>query len=202
MESVDKDYILQKGFYVGIFFSIFPIIDLLFGANMSLKSYYFIFYILWMVVYVYLIIMYGKECGKKLKIFDFKSAFRNIFLISAVGLVLLTLTRITMWNVLFTDDYISLNKNRQIALIDYFTSYSESTLNDAYSQGGISDEDYDNSLTQMDDARSMMMERWDIAKEEGVKKSEFFGQLVSNLFFIALLNAILTLFIRRKNEIF
>ena len=202
MESVDKDYILQKGFYIGVFFSIFPIIDLLFGANMSLKSYYFIFYIIWMIVYIYLIIIYGKECGKKLEIFDFKSAFRNIFLISAVGLLLLTLTRITMWNVLFTDDYISLNKNRQIALIDYFTSYSESTLNEAYSQGGISDEDYDNSLAQMEDARSMMMERWDIAKEEGVKKSEFFGQLVSNLFFIALLNAILTLFIRRKNETF
>ena len=73
MESVDKDYILQKGFYLGVFFSIFPIIDLLFGANMSLKSYYFIFYIIWMVVYVYLIIIYGKECSKKLEIFDFKS---------------------------------------------------------------------------------------------------------------------------------
>ena len=90
-------------------------------------------------------------------------------------------------------------------LISASISFTKSALDNAYIEGNLSDEEYDESLVdiegQLEFAESSILEKWEFIKENGISKSLFIGNLVYNLFFIAIYNAILALFLRRKNEI-
>ena len=83
--------------------------------------------------------------------------------------------------------------------------FTKSTLDKAYTDGDLTDDEYDESLTAIDSqlefAESSIAEKWEFIKENGISKSLFVGNLIYNLFFIAIYNAILALFLRRKNEI-
>jgi len=205
MKEVDKVFVLNRGLYLGIFFSIFPFIDLLFGEDMSSKTYYIIFYGLWFVITVYLIYFFGKENRAISDLFDFRSAFRIMFLVSAIGFSLLTVTRITLWNIFYTDKYIELNESRETKLSVYALEYAQSSLDEAYKGGNISSDEYEESLTiienQINQAQEITKERWDFRKKNGISKTLFLGSLVYDLFFISIINLILALIIRRKQEI-
>ena len=205
MKNTEKEFVLNRGLYLGMFFSIFPIIDLLFGENMSSKTYYILFYGLWFFVTTYLIYFFGKENRANTDLFDFKSAFRIMFLVSAIGFSLLTVTRITLWNVFYSAKYIELNQARDTKLSSYALEYAKSSLDQAYKEGSLSDEEYEESITIVDNqvlqAQEMIKEKWDYIKENGISKTLFVGSLIYNIFFISILNAILALIIRRKQEI-
>ena len=204
MKETKNDFVLIRGLYLGVFFSLFPLIDLFFGENMSLKSYFLIFYAFWFFITVYLISFFGKENRKYHDLFDFKRAFKVMFLISAIGLSLLTITRITLWNVLYPEIYIQLNEERDTTLAASAIGYAQSSLDEAYKEGSLSDDEYEESsvmfFNQEDQAKKMINKKWNSIKEEGVSKSFFISQLIYNLFFISVLNAVLALIIRRKQE--
>ena len=205
MENKEKELLLNRGLLLGLFFSIFPILDLMFGAEMSLSKYYGLFFGVWFVVYSIYIVYIGKEFKVFSPIFDFRNSFRVLFIVSALAFSILTVTRISLWNVFYPVKYIELNEVRDVKLISIFSVISKSTLDNAYTNGDFNDDEYDESLTKIEDqlefAESSIAEKWVYIKDNGISKSLFIGNLIYNLFFIAIYNAILALFLRRKNEI-
>ena len=206
MEKNEKDFLLNKGLVVGFVFSIFPILDYLFGSNISLSTYYGVFYISWFIVYSVLILSIGKEFKQTAKLFDFRNAFRVLFIVSALGFSILTVTKITLWNVFYPGKYIQLNESRDMNLMAVSIRFSESTLLNAYNDGSIDADEYENSLSNLDDQLDMveisLKEKWNFIKENGISKSLFLGSLIYNLFFISIYNAILALFIRKKIKLY
>jgi hypothetical protein len=205
MENKEKELLLNRGLLLGLFFSVFPILDLMFGADMSISKYYSLFYGVWFVCYSVVIIFIGKEFKAFTSFFDFRSAFRVMFIVSALAFSILTVTRISLWNVFYPAKYIELNEARDVKLIAVSIDFSKSALDNAYTDGNLSDDDYDESLTQIEEqlefAESSIADKWDYIKTNGISKSLFIGNLIYNLFFIAIYNAVLALFLRRKNEI-
>ena len=205
MESKEKELLLNRGLWLGLFFSLFPILDLMFGAEMSLSKYYSLFYGVWFLVYSVFIVFIGKEFKAFSPIFDFRNSFRVLFIVSALSLSILTVTRIALWNVFYPAKYIELNEARYVKLIAVSIYFTKSTLDKAYTDGDLTDDEYDESLTAIDSqlefVESSIAEKWEFIKENGISKSLFVGNLIYNLFFIAIYNAILALFLRRKNEI-
>ena len=61
MENKEKELLLNRGLMLGIIFSVFPILDLMFGAEMSLTKYYSLFFGVWFLVYSIAILYIGKE---------------------------------------------------------------------------------------------------------------------------------------------
>ena len=205
MENKKKELLLNRGLLLGLFFSVFPILDFMFGAEMSLSKYYSLFYGVWFLVYSVFIVYIGKEFKSFSPIFDFRNSFRVLFIVSALSLSILTVTRVALWNVFYPAKYIELNEARDVKLIDVTIDFTKSTLDKAYTDGDLTDDEYDESLTAIDSqlefAESSIAEKWEFIKENGISKSLFVGNLIYNLFFIAIYNAILALFLRRKNEI-
>ena len=60
MEKQVKEFILNKGFILGLILILFPITEFIFGLNMSNTNYFLIFGLLWIVLYSYLIIKWTK----------------------------------------------------------------------------------------------------------------------------------------------
>ena len=205
MENKEKELLLNRGLLLGLFFSVFPILDFMFGAEMSLSKYYSLFYGVWFLVYSVFIVYIGKEFKSFSPIFDFRNSFRVLFIVSALSLSILTVTRVALWNVFYPAKYIELNEARDVKLIDVTIDFTKSTLDKAYTDGDLTDDEYDESLTAIDSqlefVESSIAEKWEFIKENGISKSLFVGNLIYNLFFIAIYNAILALFLRRKNEI-
>ncbi|MEC9209551.1 MAG: DUF4199 family protein [Bacteroidota bacterium] len=205
MQQIEKEFLLNRGLYLGIFLSFFPIIDLLFGENMTLKTYYLVFYGLWFIIMTFLILFFGKEYRSHSNFFNFKSAFRIMFIVAAIGFSLLTVTRITLWNIFYPEKYIELNETRDAKLTSFVLGFSQSYLDKAYRNGSLSDEEYEESMTKIDDqinaANKILEEKWNSIKENGISKTLFLVTLITNLFFMIILNAILALIIRRKHEI-
>jgi len=205
MESQEKELLLNRGLILGLFFSGFPILDLMFGSEMSLNKYYSLFFGFWFVVYSIAILYIGKEFKAFTPIFDFRSSFRILFIVSALAFSILTVTRISLWNVFYPERYIELNEARDVKLTSVLTNFIKSTLDKAYTEGNLTDDEYDDSLTdiegQFEFAENSILKKWKFIKENGISKSLFIGNLIYNLFFIAIYNAILALFLRRKNEI-
>ena len=205
MENNEKELLLNRGLLLGLFFSVFPILDLMFGAEMSISKYYSLFYGVWFLVYSVFIVYIGKEFKSFSPIFDFRNSFRVLFIVSALSLSILTVTRIALWNVFYPAKYIELNEARDVKLIAVSIDFTKSTLDKAYTDDDLTDDEYDESLTAIDSqlefAESSIAEKWEFIKENGISKSLFVGNLIYNLFFIAIYNAILALFLRRKNEI-
>ena len=179
--------------------------DLLFGAEMSLSKYYGWFFGVWFVAYTIAIVFIGKEFKVKALIFNFRNAFRVLFIVSALAFSILTVTKISLWNVFYPEKYIELNEKREAELITELITFTESSLAKAYTEGDLTDDEYDESSIQiqeqLDFADSKIKEKWSYIKDNGISKSLFIGNLIYNLFFIAIYNAIIALFIRRKNEI-
>jgi hypothetical protein len=205
MENNEKELLLNRGLLLGLFFSVFPILDLMFGAEMSLSKYYSLFYGVWFLVYSVFIVYIGKEFKSFSPIFDFRNSFRVLFIVSALSLSILTVSRIALWNVFYPAKYIELNEARDVKLIAVSIDFTKLTLDKAYTDGDLTDDEYDESLTvidsQLEFVESSIAEKWEFIKENGISKSLFVGNLIYNLFFIAIYNAILALFLRRKNEI-
>ena len=112
MEKEEKEFILNKGLMLGLVLMIFPIIDLMYGLNMSSTNYLLLFVLLWIVVYSYLVVKWSKEYASYHNIFPFKDAFRTLFLISALAFGVLTVGKILLWTVSYPDKYVEINKKR------------------------------------------------------------------------------------------
>ena len=205
MEATEKELLLNRGLLLGLFFSVFPFIDLLAGTEMSLSRYYGLFFGVWFIVYTIAIVFIGKEFKVRASIFNFRNAFRVLFIVSALAFSILTVTKISLWNVFYPAKYIELNEKREAELITKFIAFTESTLDKAYAEGKLTDDEYEESLIkiqeQLDFADSQIKEKGSYIKENGISKSLFVGELIYKLFFIAIYNAIIALFIRRKPEI-
>ena len=205
MQQSEKEFFLNRGLYLGIFFSFFPIIDLVYGENMTLKTYYLVFYGLWFIITIALLLFFGKEYRATSNFFDFKSAFRILFIISAIGFSLRTVTKISLWNVFYPEKYIELNEARDSKLTSFTFEFSKSSLDKAYKKGSLSDEEYEESMKIIDNqiitTNEMIEEKWNDLKQNGIGKTFFVGNLIFNLFFMIILNALLALIIRRKHEI-
>ena len=91
MKEKEKNFILNRGLYLGLFLSVFPFIDLVLGDDMSLRTYHIIFTLLGFISISYLLYFYGKEYKISSHINNFKSIFRIMFLVSFMGLLVLTL---------------------------------------------------------------------------------------------------------------
>ena len=50
MDINEKEFILNKGFILGLILILFPITDFMFGLNMSNTNYFLIFGLLWLIV--------------------------------------------------------------------------------------------------------------------------------------------------------
>ena len=50
MEKQEKEFILNKGLILGLVLMLFPIIDLMYGLNMSTSNYFLVFGLLWLIV--------------------------------------------------------------------------------------------------------------------------------------------------------
>ena len=120
MDTKQKELLWNRGLLLGLFLSIFPILDLMYGAEMTLSKYYFLFYVLWFLIYSISIIYIAKEFKVFVPIFDFKSTFRILFIVSLLAFTLLTVTKITVWNVFYPDKYVELNEARDNKLITFF----------------------------------------------------------------------------------
>ena len=205
MDTKQKELLWNRGLLLGLFLSIFPILDLMYGAEMTLSKYHFLFSFLWFLIYSISIIYIAKEFKVFVPIFDFKSTFRILFIVSLLAFTLLTVTKITVWNVFYPDKYVELNEARDIKLIAFFIKFSESTLNTAYEDGELTDDEYDDNLTKINVAFGEMKDaflvKWNDIKENGLSKTLFIGDLVSNLFLIAIYNAIIAVIMKRKNKI-
>ena len=205
MDTKQKELLWNRGLLLGLFLSIFPILDLMYGAEMTLSKYHFLFSFLWFLIYSISIIYIAKEFKVFVPIFDFKSTFRILFIVSLLAFTLLTVTKITVWNVFYPDKYVELNEARDIKLIAFFIKFSESTLNTAYEEGELTDDEYDDNLTKINVAFGEMKDaflvKWNDIKENGLSKTLFIGYLVSNLFLIAIYNAIIAVIMKRKNKI-
>ena len=205
MDTKQKELLWNRGLLLGLFLSIFPILDLMYGAEITLSKYHFLFSFLWFLIYSISIIYIAKEFKVFVPIFDFKSTFRILFIVSLLAFTLLTVTKITVWNVFYPDKYVELNEARDINLTDFLKEFSESTLNTAYEEGELTDDEFDDNLTQIDDAFGEMNDalsvKWNDIKENGLSKTLFIGDLVSNLFLIAIYNAIIAVIMKRKNKI-
>jgi|TARA_B110000495_G_scaffold203509_1_gene227583 hypothetical protein len=205
MDTKQKELLWNRGLLLGLFLSIFPILDLMYGAEMTLSKYHFLFSFLWFLIYSISIIYIAKEFKVFVPIFDFKSTFRILFIVSLLAFTLLTVTKITVWNVFYPDKYVELNEARDIKLIAFFIKFSESTLNTAYEEGELTDDEYDDNLTKINVAFGEMKDaflvKWNDIKENGLSKTLFIGDLVSNLFLIAIYNAIIAVIMKRKNKI-
>ena len=168
MENKEKELLLNRGLLLGLFFSVFPILDLMFGAEMSLSKYYSLFYGVWFLVYSVFIVYIGKEFKAFSPIFDFRNSFRVLFIVSALSLSILTVTRIALWNVFYPAKYIELNEARDVKLIAVSIDFTKSTLDKAYTDGDLTDDEYDESLTAIDSqlefAESSIAEKWEFIK--------------------------------------
>ncbi len=205
MESHQKDLCFKRGLLLGILFSVFPILDLFFGKDMSLTQYYTIFFILWFILYSVFMFFIGKEFRDSFLVSDFKGIFRILFIVSALSLSIVTITKISLWNVFYTGKYIELNESRDIKLIGFLSEFTKETLDDSYAQGSFTDDEYEESLTSLEDqlefVNSSVVDKWTFIKENGVSKTLFIGSLVYNLFFVAIYNAIFAFFLRRNKTI-
>mgnify|MGYP000414795696 FL=1 len=188
MDTKQKELLWNRGLLLGLFLSIFPILDLMYGAEMTLSKYHFLFSFLWFLIYSISIIYIAMEFKVFVPLFDFKSTFRILFIVSLLAFTLLTVTKITVWNVFYPDKYVELNEARDIKLIAFFIKFSESTLNTAYEEGELTDDEYDDRLKQINDAvgklKGAYLVKWNDIKENGLSKTLFISNLVLNLFFI------------------
>ena len=196
MEKEEKAFILNKGLILGLVLMLFPIIDLLYGLDMSLTKYFLIFGLLWMVVYSYLVVKWSKEYASYYEIFPFKDAFRTLFLISALAFVILTVGKTLLWTVSSPEKYIEINMKRELG----FFEMQKYLIDETYKDGIFNNDQYEEQINTFESNKSLILSKWETIRSEGLGITYFLQILISVLFFISIYCAILALFVRKKEQ--
>ena len=197
MDKQEKDFIINKGFLLGLILLVFPLLDLTYGSKMSNTNYFIIFGLLWMILYSYLIIKWTKIVSSYYEYFPFKDTFRTLFLISAIAFGVLTAGKTLLWTVSFPEKYIEINEYRELS---YF-NIQKSVIDEAYQNGTFSDEQYEEQMLSLNKNKILLEEKWDMIKSEGIGATYFFQMLISVLFLISVYCLILALIIRKKEPL-
>jgi len=204
MEKQEKSFILNKGLKLGLILMLFPIIDLLYGLNMSITNYLLIFWLLWMVVYSFLVVKWSKEFASYYEIFPFKDAFRTLFLISALAFGVLTVGKIAIWNVTYPEKYIELQENFYNKIFSNIVQLAEEMNNESLRNGDINSDEYENQVSELEEMENesfaQLKNGIELMKKEGIGSTLFIGKLIYRLFFFAIYCAILALFVRKKEK--
>ena len=197
MDKQEKDFIINKGFLLGLILLFFPLLDLTYGSKMSNTNYFIIFGLLWMILYTYLIIKWTKIVSSYYEYFPFKDTFRTLFLISAIAFGVLTVGKTLLWTVSFPEKYIEINEYRELS---YF-NIQKSVIDEAYQNGTFSDEKYEEQMLSLNNNKILLEEKWDMIRSEGIGATYFFQMLISVLFLISVYCLILALIIRKKKPL-
>ena len=197
MDKQEKDFIINKGFLLGLILLVFPLLDLTYGSKMSNTNYFIIFGLLWMILYTYLIIKWTKIVSSYYEYFPFKDTFRTLFLISAIAFGVLTVGKTLLWTVSFPEKYIEINEYRELS---YF-NIQKSVIDEAYQNGTFSDEQYEEQMLSLNNNKILLEEKWDMIRSEGIGATYFFQMLISVLFLISVYCLILALIIRKKEPL-
>lgn len=206
MDKQEKEFVLNKGLILGLVLMLFPIIDFMYGLNMSDTNYFLIFIFSWIVIYSYLILKWSKEFAFKYNVFSFKDSFRVLYIISALGFAVLTVGKIGLWNVYSPNTYIEINLNRaQKALNEANLMFNSEDL--------IVSDSLKNNVSETSDLVNLSNKRifinkfleptldyWKNLKLEGVSKTHFINILIQALFLNSIYCAILALFVRKKEQ--
>lgn len=194
----DKEFIKNRGLYFGLYLSIFPFFYFVFGESMSLTTYLVVFWFAWAVGVFYLLFNFVKERKNTYDLFNFKQAFTSLFLISAVGLLVLCVTKIMLWKVLYEDKYIQLDQSFYKNILVTTFNYTNMQLDEAYNEGTIKEDEYNDQLDklnkQQEEFNLAITDRW----KEGVSIRFFLWQLLNSLFLFVFINLILAYFLRKK----
>ena len=196
MEKKEKEFILNKGLILGLVFMLFPIIDLLYGLDMSWTNYLLIFILLWMIVYSFLVVKWLKEYASYHDLFPFKNSFRTLFLISTLAFGVLTVGKTFLWTVSYPDKYIEINMKRELG----FLAMQKSLIDEAYKEGTFNDDQYEEQIKAFDNNRNLTLSKWEMTKSEGLGVTYFLKVLIYVLFIISIYCAILSFFVRKKEQ--
>ena len=204
MEKQEKEFILNKGLTLGALLIFFPIIDLMFGMDMSLTNYLLIFGLMWIVVYTFSVVKWSKEFASYYEIFPFKDAFRTLFVISSLGFAVLTVGKIAIWNISYPEKYIELTENFYNNIFDNLINWVELTNQELLKSGEINSDEYEDKIIELrkmtQESNNKLQSGITVMKKEGIGITYFIGRLVYRLFFIAIYCAILAFFVRKKEK--
>ena len=205
MEKHEKEYILNKGLILGIVLMFFPIIDLIFGMDISWIRYLLIFYLFWTVVYTFLLVKWVRKYASHYHFFSFRYAFRMLFVISALGYSILTVGKIVIWNVSYQEKYIELTEHFWNDMFTDVTLYAEQENKELLKNGDIDLDKYEDKDIELkartEESNLKLQQEFDSMKQEGIGVTFFIKKLITRLFFIAIYCAILALFVRKKEQV-
>ena len=194
----DKEFIKNRGLYFGLYLSIFPFFYFVFGESMSLTTYLVIFWFAWALGVFYLLYTFVEELKNTYDLFNFKQAFTSLFSISALGLLVLCITKIMLWKVLYEDKYIQLDQSFYKNILVTTFNYTNMKLDEAYNEGIIKEDEYNDQLDklnkQQEEFNLAITDRW----KDGVSIRFFLWQLLNSLFLFVFINLILAYFLRKK----
>ena len=195
MDSEQKEYIKNKGLILGLVLICFPLLDFMFGLNMSLLNSFLLFKVLWVFIFTFLLVRWFKEYTSSYDVFAFKDSFKLLFVISLIGFGVLTAGKILIWNISSTDKYIDINEKRDLDEIYLLISMNDSL----YANGKITAEKYDETrdgFPKIEDVK----DNWNDLREKGLGITWFPQSLIYVLFLNSIYCAILALFLRKKEE--
>ena len=196
MDKQEKEFILNRGLILGLVLMMFPVIDLVYGMDMSSKNYFIIFGFIWIVSFTFLLLKWSKEFASYYDVFPFRDSFRTLFIISFLAFSVLTVGKTFLWTVLFPEKYIEINEQRELS---YF-QFPKSVIDDAYQSGSFSEEQYEEQLESLTYNQDLLEKKWGTIKADGLGTTYFLQMLVSVLFIISIYCAILALFVRKKEK--
>ena len=196
MDKQEKEFILNRGLILGLVLMMFPVIDLVYGLDMSSKNYFIIFGFIWIVSFTFLLLKWSKEFASYYDVFPFRDSFRTLFIISFLAFSVLTVGKTFLWTVLFPEKYIEINEQRELS---YF-QFPKSVIDDAYQSGSFSEEQYEEQLESLTYNQDLLEKKWGTIKADGLGTTYFLQMLVSVLFIISIYCAILALFVRKKEK--
>tara|TARA_B100000900_G_scaffold161883_1_gene137428 strand:- start:4995 stop:5594 length:600 start_codon:yes stop_codon:yes gene_type:complete len=194
----DKEFIKNKGLYFGLYLSIFPFFYFAFGEGLSLMTYFGIFWLAWAIGVFYLLYIFVRELRNRYDFFTFKQAFKSLFLVSTVGLLVLCTTKIMLWKVLYEDKYIELDQSFYNSILVSSFNYTNQKLEEAFVGGVVGEDEYndqqDKLNQQQKEFNEAIKDRW----KEGLSIRFFLWQLINSLFLFVFINLILAYLLRKK----
>ena len=78
-------------------------------------------------------------------------------------------------------------------------SLQKSVIDDIYQNGTLSDEQYDEQLDVLDVNKTLLEDKWNVIRSEGLGSTYFLQRLITVLFFISIYCAILAFILQKKN---
>ena len=169
----------------------------------------FIFVVFWIIIFTFFLLKWAKEFAFNYEVFSFKDSFRVLYIISALGFVVLTVGKIALWNVYSPDTYIEINHKRSQssydeALVELKINndsivYNTDSLKNNMSQ--LSENiKLNNKLNFVNTFLKPTVDYWNDIKETGISKLHFINILIQVLFINSIYCAILALFVRKKEK--